>query len=66
MVAFQFHLQSVEQESSVGGKTVMLFLVKKIPEEKGSVRKCVLIMQQPVLLLPKFGAKSSQIFTQSP
>jgi hypothetical protein len=34
--------------------------------EKGSVRWCVVVKQQPVLLSPKFGAKSSHIFMQSP
>jgi hypothetical protein len=34
--------------------------------KKGSVRRFVVMMQQPVLISPKFGAKSSQIFTQSP
>jgi hypothetical protein len=29
------------------------------------VRRCVVVIQQPVLLSPKFGAKSSNIFTQS-
>jgi hypothetical protein len=38
--------------------------IQKFPGEKGSVRGCVVVMQQPVLLLPKFGAKSSHIFTQ--
>jgi hypothetical protein len=37
---------------------------KKFPGEKGSVLRCV-VMQQPDLLSPKFGAKSSHIFTQS-
>jgi hypothetical protein len=39
---------------------------KKFPGGKGIVRRCVVVMQQPVLLSPKFGAKSSHIFTQSP
>jgi hypothetical protein len=30
---------------------------------KESVRLCVVVVQQPVLLLPKFGTKSSHIFT---
>jgi hypothetical protein len=34
-------------------------------DEKGSVRRYVVVMQQPVLLSPTFGAKSSQIFTKS-
>jgi hypothetical protein len=36
-------------------KTVMLFSVRN------SVRRCVIVMQQPVLLSPKFGAKSSHV-----
>jgi hypothetical protein len=43
-----------------------LFVVKKFPDDKVSVRRCVVVMQQPLLLSPKFGAKSSQIFAQSP
>jgi hypothetical protein len=35
------------------------------PGGKGSVRQCIVMMQQPVLLSPKFEAKSSHIFTQS-
>jgi hypothetical protein len=38
----------------------------KIPGEKWSKRQCIVVMQQPVLLSPKFGAKSLHIFTQSP
>jgi hypothetical protein len=53
MGAFQFYLQSGKQKSRVGG-------------EKGSVRQRVIVMQQPVLLSPKFGVKSLHIFTQSP
>jgi hypothetical protein len=37
---------------------------QKFPGEKGSKRRCVVVMQQPVLLLPKFWAKSSHIFKQ--
>jgi hypothetical protein len=44
----------------------MLFLIKKFPGEKGSVKRCVVVMQQLVFLSPKFGMKSSHIFTQSP
>jgi hypothetical protein len=40
----------------------MLFLVKEFPGEKGSVRRCVVVTQQPVVLSPKFVAKSSHIF----
>jgi hypothetical protein len=39
---------------------------KKFRDEKGSMRLCVVVMQQLVLLSPKLGAKSSHIFTQSP
>jgi hypothetical protein len=42
----------------------MLFLVKKISGEKGSVCWLVVVMQQPVVLSPKFAAKSSHIFKQ--
>jgi hypothetical protein len=45
---------------------VMLFLVKNSLLKKGSVRWCVVAMQQPVLLLPKLTAKSSHAFAQSP
>jgi hypothetical protein len=44
----------------------MLFFGQKFPGEKGSVRWCVVMMQQPVLLSPNFGAKSLHIFMQSP
>jgi hypothetical protein len=44
----------------------MLLFVKKFPSGKGSVRRCVVMKQQPVLLWPKFGVKFSYIFTQSP
>jgi hypothetical protein len=37
---------------------------KKFPGEKGIVRPCDVVMQQPVTLSPKFGAKSSHIFRQ--
>jgi hypothetical protein len=39
---------------------------QKFPRGKGSVRLCVVLMQQPVLLSTKFGGKSSYIFKQSP
>jgi hypothetical protein len=38
---------------------------KKIPDKKGSMRKCV-VMQQPVLLSPKFGEQFLAFFMQSP
>jgi hypothetical protein len=37
---------------------------KKFPGKKGSARQCIAVMQQPVLLLQKFGAKSLHIFMQ--
>jgi hypothetical protein len=37
---------------------------QKFPCEKGSVRRRVVVMQQSVLLSPKFLAKSSKIFIQ--
>jgi hypothetical protein len=33
----------------------VMLLVKKFPGEKGNVRRCVDMMQQPVPLLPKLG-----------
>jgi hypothetical protein len=39
---------------------------QKFPGEKGSLRQSVVMMQQPVLLSPKFRAKSSHNFMQSP
>jgi hypothetical protein len=35
----------------------------KFPGERGSVM-CIVVMQQSILLLPKFWAKSLYIFTQ--
>jgi hypothetical protein len=52
--------------TQTGDKGHVVFGKKKIPTEKGHVRWCVVVMQQPVLLSPKFGAKSSHIFTRSP
>jgi hypothetical protein len=39
---------------------------QKFPGKKGSVRRCVVVMQQPVILSPKFEAKFSHICIQSP
>jgi hypothetical protein len=66
MTAFQFYLQW-EKQKKVGwmvGDSHVVF-GQKFPGENGSVRWCVVIMQQPVLLSPKFEAKSSHILTQS-
>jgi hypothetical protein len=38
---------------------------QKFTGEKGIVRQCVVLIKQPVILLPKFGEKSSHIFKQS-
>jgi hypothetical protein len=40
-------------------------LGQKFPSEKGNVRWCTIVVQQPLLLWPKFGAKSLHNFTQS-
>jgi hypothetical protein len=63
MAAFQFYLQLGKEKSRVGGGSHVVF-GKKFPGEKGIVKQCVVVMQQPVILLSKFGAKSSHIFTQ--
>jgi hypothetical protein len=67
MAAFQICLQSGKQRKSrVGeGRQLCCFFNKKISGDKGSVRRCV-VMQQPVNLSPKFGAKSSNNFKQAP
>jgi hypothetical protein len=65
MVAFQFYLQLGKQKSRVGGDDI-LFFVKISLVKKGNVRGCIVMMQQLVLLSPKFGVKSSHIFTHSP
>jgi hypothetical protein len=53
---FPFYLQS--------GKQKKVGWVGKFPGEKGSVRRCIVAMQQSLLLLPKFGEKSWHVFTQ--
>jgi hypothetical protein len=72
---YQFYLQSVKQRKvawdqvkQVGwvGEDSHVAFGKKFSGEKGNVRRCVVVMQQPVPLSPKFGAKFSHIFTQSP
>jgi hypothetical protein len=67
MAAFQFYLQSGKQRK-VGWVADNSHIVcgKKYPAAKGNVRQGIVVMKQPVLLSPKFGAKSSHIFTQSP
>jgi hypothetical protein len=67
MAAFPFYLQSGKERKVkwVGGDSHGAF-GKKFLGGKGSVRWCVVVMQQPVLLSPKFGAKHSHIFMQLP
>jgi hypothetical protein len=43
----------------------MFALGQNFPGEKGSVRRCVVVMQRPIRLPPKFGKQSSHIFMQS-
>jgi hypothetical protein len=50
----------------VGGDDSHVVFGQKFPGEEGSVRRCVDVMQQSVLLSPKFGAKSSHILTGFP
>jgi hypothetical protein len=45
--------------------TVMLLFGKKFPVENGTVRRCVVMMQQSIILSPKSGAKCWHIFKQS-
>jgi hypothetical protein len=54
MAASQFHLQSGKQRSrAVEGRQSYCFW-QKIPWWKRSARRCIVMMQQPVLLWPKF------------
>jgi hypothetical protein len=73
--AFQFYLQSETQRKVAGGQVRRVGWVgddshvvfgQTFPCGQGSVRRYVVVMQQPFLLSPKFGAKSLHIFTQSP
>jgi hypothetical protein len=41
----------------------MLFFGEKFPGEKGSVRQCVVMMQQPVLLSPNSGVVFTHFHT---
>jgi hypothetical protein len=53
--------QSGKQRKVVGTQVIRAGLVeetyvafgKKLPGEKGSVKRCIVVMQQPVLLWPK-------------
>jgi hypothetical protein len=61
IVAFQFYPHSGKQNSRVVGNYSNIIFGKKFSVEKGSVRRCVVVMQQPVPLSPKIGAVCSQI-----
>jgi hypothetical protein len=67
MAAFQFYFQLGKQRKAgrVRDDSHVAFDLK-FPGGKGSVRACVVLMQELVLLSSKFGAKSSNIFTHSP
>jgi hypothetical protein len=67
MAAFQVCLQS-EKKRNIRwvGATVMLFLVKKFPGEKGSMKWRVIMMQQPDIVMPKFEVKYSHTFMHLP
>jgi hypothetical protein len=43
-----------------------IFFRQKLLGEDGSVRRGVVMVKQPGLFSPKFGATSSHVFTQSP
>jgi hypothetical protein len=58
--------KSDKGKSQVGGDYSQVVFGQKFPGEKGSVRQCIAMMLQPVILSPKFGVKSSHIFTQWP
>jgi hypothetical protein len=51
------------EASKLGGDNSLVIFGQEFPGKRGSVRQCIVMMQQPILL---FGAKSSHIFTQSP
>jgi hypothetical protein len=46
----------------VAGDDSRIVFGKKFPGEKGNVKECIVVMRQPVLLLPQFGTR---IFKQS-
>jgi hypothetical protein len=63
MAVFQFHLQSGKQRKVrwVGDGNHIVF-GQKFPGKEGSERQCFVVMQEPFLLSPNFGAKSSKVF----
>jgi hypothetical protein len=54
------------QGSTVGGWWRPFVFRQKLVGEDGSVRRGVVMVTQPGLFSPKFGATSSHVFTQSP
>jgi hypothetical protein len=50
MAAFQFYLQSGKQKRRVGGDESYVVFGQKFSGEKGSVTRCVVVLQQPVPL----------------
>jgi hypothetical protein len=48
------------------GDDCYLVFKQKLLGEDGSVRRDVVMVKQPGLFSPKFGATSSHVFTQSP
>jgi hypothetical protein len=50
----------------VSGDDSHVVLVKKFSGWKGKVRRCIVVMHQPVFLSLNFGAKSSHMTLQSP
>jgi hypothetical protein len=65
MATFSFIFNQRNRENWVGWGGDSRVLRQTFPGLTGSVRRCVVLKQQPVLLSPKFGEKSSHIFTQS-
>jgi hypothetical protein len=49
----------------VSNDSHVVFVIE-FPSEEESMTRYVVVTHQPVLLSPKFGAKSLHIFTQSP
>jgi hypothetical protein len=64
MAAFQLQLGKQSKVGMVGYDSHVVFGLK-FPDEKGSVRRCVVVMKQPVLSLPEFEVKSLHVFMQS-
>jgi len=54
------------QGSTVGGGNSHFVFRQKLLGEDGSMRRVVVMVKQPGLFSPKFGTKSSHVFTQSP